>query len=553
MENEPIIEELNKKTNNEYKFMLKSALLKQDADFCVIEIFYRDGVILSDEKKQEFSEILNGILPKKFKYEFKFIKNFISTDRIEGDFKNIMDKSFPSISYSLQSVETQEYLFEISVVIDRLSYQHAIQKNLCFMIEKELKNRYEDYEFKCVISEGEVFKEDEKELLKQNYKEDEVDIFEPRKIEVSEKEILLGEEIVGPACYIKDKTSPEENVVLCGKIKGLREIVIKRKQKENIEDKTTEKSSESEENSAEENQETTSNNEKSEENGTKYQRKMFKWTLEDFTGNVSAVFFSNKENQPVFEKVADGMSVIARGKLEIDKYSGDLSFVVKDLSVCKLPEKFEEVIIYKKEKPFYEFVEPEKYVEYKQDDLMSFMVEETVPPLLADKTYVCFDFETTGLHFEAGDKIIEIGAVKIENGKITQKFMSYVDPEKPIPPESSAISGIVDSDVAGAPKDYEVLQDFYKFTRGATLIGYNNINFDNVFLIGQGKQCRWDFASNPTDDVYRYAQKYVHGVKNYRLGTIAAKLGVTLDNAHRAVFDALATAEVFIKLAKMIN
>ena len=92
------------------------------------------------------------------------------------------------------------------------------------------------------------------------------------------------------------------------------------------------------------------------------------------------------------------------------------------------------------------------------------------------------------------------------------------------------------------------LQDFYKFTRGAIIIGYNNINFDNVILIGQGKKCRWNF-DNETADVYKYATKFVSGVKNYKLGTIAAKLGVTLDNAHRAVYDALATAEIFLKIA----
>ena len=539
MENEKLIEELNARTNNEYKFMLKSALLKQNADFCVIEIFYRDGIMLSNEKKQECSEILKSILPKKFKYEFKFIKNFVSEERIEVDFKNLMNKSFASISYKLKSVNKNENKFQIDATIDTLSFEHAVQKNLSKLIENELKNRYEDYEFECKFQEGEVFKENEKELLKNNFKEEEVDIFAKRKIEVTEKEVLLGEEIECPASYIKDKKEPEENVVFCGKIKALKDIVIKRKPKQNSEEK--------------ENNEETAQNSENEEIQSKYSRKMFKWILEGFTGSVSCVFFSNKENQSVFEKIADNMSIIVRGKLENDKYSGDLSLVVKDLSLCKLPEKFEEVIIYKKEKPFYEFVEPENIVTYKQDDLLSFMQVEEVPPLLAGKNYVCFDFETTGLHFEAGDKIIEIGAVKIENGKITQRFMSYVDPEKPIPPESSAISGIVDSDVAGAPKDYEILQDFYKFTRGAILIGYNNINFDNVFLIGQGKECRWDFASNETDDVYRYAQKYVHGVKNYRLGTIAAALGVTLDNAHRAVFDALATAEVFIKIAKMIK
>ena len=145
--------------------------------------------------------------------------------------------------------------------------------------------------------------------------------------------------------------------------------------------------------------------------------------------------------------------------------------------------------------------------------------------------------------------MVEIGAVKIVNGKITEKFVSFVNPDgKHIDEGASATTGIYDEDVADAPKDYEVLQDFYKFSRGSILIGYNNKNFDNAFLIGQGKKCRWNF-DNENKDVYRLVQKYVRGVKNYRLGTVAEKLGVVLDNAHSAVYDALATAEVFIKIA----
>ena len=73
-----------------------------------------------------------------------------------------------------------------------------------------------------------------------------------------------------------------------------------------------------------------------------------------------------------------------------------------------------------------------------------------------------------------------------------------------------------------------------------------------MFLLGQAKVCRWNF-DNPTEDVFKLAQKYVQGVKNYKLGTVASKLGVTLDNAHSAIYDALATAEVFLKIAESID
>lgn len=559
MEMEPFIAELNKKTDNEYKFSLKSAILHSSADFCVVEILYKDGIMLNKSQKDNLEQLALEILPKSFRYEFSFIKNFISEERITEDVNTFMEGNFPSVTYTLESVILENKKFEITLKIDNLSLEHTKQKNLNIIIEKYLKSLYEDYEYKCNYSGEDVYCENEVELLKQNYSEEEVDMLSLRKIEVSDVIELVGEMPENSACYIKDYKSPAEDIVFCGKIKSIKPIVIKRKPKSTTDvglEENQQELTNSDENitniikeSAEMKEEIKSNDDK-EEIG--YQRKLYKFVLEDFTDNVSCVFFSNKENQSKLEKLEVGSEVIVKGMLEDDKFSGGVSMRVKEIAYCKLPETFEEFIVYRKEKPFYEFVEPEKVVMYAQDDLASFMLKEEVPKHLQNKTYVCYDFETTGLHFEQGDKIVEIGAVKIENGKITEKFMTYVNPEKHIPEEASKISGIVDDDVKDAPIDSQALQDFYKFTRGAILTGYNIINFDNVFLKGQGKACRLNF-DNDCEDVYRYAQKYVHGVKKYNLGTIAAKLGVTLDNAHRAVYDAMATAEVFIKLCKLME
>ena len=564
MEIEPFIVSLNEKTNNEYKFSLKSAVLDSSADFCVIEILYKDGVILGKDKKDEIVKIATEILPKSYKYDFVLVKNFISEERIFEDVEIYLNKNFPSINFVLESVKRTDIKFDIKLKVDNHSMEHANQKTLNRTIENYLKSLYEEYEYACRFEGDEVYSENSIELLKQNYKEAEVDLYEFRKIEVSDKITLVGEDIVDNACYIKDFNTPIEDIVFCGKIKDIKPIVIKRKPKQEVkEEQETDKNTteetleESNENITEEVKEAAEileeiNEPVEEKEQTGYQRKLYKFTLEDFTGGIGCVFFSNKENQAKLEKLEAGSEIIVRGALEDDKYAGGVSMKVKGIAYCKLPETFEEYIVYKQEKPFYEFVEPEKVVMYEQNDLTNFMDEEVVPKHLQNKTFVCYDFETTGLHFEQGDKIIEIGAVKIENGRITEKFMTYVDPEKPIPAESSAISGIVDSDVQGAPIDNEALQDFYKFTRGAILTGYNILNFDNVFLRGQGKANRYNF-DNECEDVFHYAQKYVHGVKNYKLGTIAAKLGVTLDNAHRAVYDAMATAEVFIKLCKLME
>jgi len=348
---------------------------------------------------------------------------------------------------------------------------------------------------------------------------------------------LIGEFEEGiKADYIKDKTNVEEKITICGTIRTIKDKVIKRKQSK---DKDTESDSSVQDAVEGESQD-----------DTKYQRKLYRFTLADFTGEINCVIFSNKETQSKLEKLEAGSKIVVSGDLEEDKFFGSNVVKVKKLGYCSFPEIKEEYIEYRQEKPYYEFVEPEKIVTYSQDSLLDFSAEKKVPKYLQGKRFVCFDFETTGLNYSSGDRIIEIGAVEINNGKITEKFLSYVNPERTIPKEASAVSGIVDSDVMGAPTADKVLQDFYKWTRGAILIGYNNINFDNIFLIGQGKQARWNF-DNETDDVYRWAQRYVKGAKNYRLKTIAEKLGVALDNAHRAVYDALATAEVFIKINEL--
>lgn len=580
---ETIIDLINQITNNDYKFLLKSATLDESADFCLIEIFYRDGIILDKEVKQKVEDKILEVAPKKYTYKIIFIKNFISEERVAGDIREFMDGNFSAIYYKLEKVNAEAMNFNIEMTIDKMSYDYAIQKNLKNLIESKLKKMYEDYTFFVKLEQGVVYKKDEKQELINSYKEEEVDEGLFRKIDVTDIVPLVNNEITGSARYIMDKKKPEDNVVLCGKIKAIKSIVIKKKPKaeevENPEnnaetlslekeDEVASKENVGSETSADErskldknvNSENLEQTEKSseketekEDDTTKYERKLYKWSLQDFTGQIGCVFMSNKENQPKLEGLADETEILVCGKIEKDNYSGDTVMRVHDISLCKIPEDLKEYIVFKKEKPFYEFIEPEPLIIYEQDNLMNFAEEKEVPKYLQNKTFVCYDLETTGLHYERGDRMVEIGAIKIENGKITEKFGTYVNPNgKHIDEKASETTGIYDSDVENAPKDYQVLQDFYKFTRGAILIGYNNVNFDNTFLIGQGKACKWNF-DNPTEDVFKYAQKLVHGVKNYKLGTIAEKLGVVLDNAHSAVYDALATAQVFLKLAENID
>ena len=136
---EKLIEELNKQTNNEYKFTLKSATLTKAADFCMLEILYRDGIMLSAEKKEELKNIILSIVPKEFKYDVSFIKNFISEERIENEFKEYMKNHFPSVFFTLNSVNKDNMTFYISLLVDNNSYAHTKQKNLKTDVEKFFK------------------------------------------------------------------------------------------------------------------------------------------------------------------------------------------------------------------------------------------------------------------------------------------------------------------------------------------------------------------------------------------------------------------------------
>lgn len=536
MESELLIDELNRFTNNEYKFELKSAVLNSMADFCVIEIFYRDGILLESGKKQEFETLMLGVLPTRFKYEFRFVKKFISEERLETEICDYMKKNFPSITYKINSIFLDNVTYKINLSVDELVYEHAVKKHLKDKICEYFKSNYEDKNFECEIQVGSIVNINNNEKFI-GFENDESDDSKLRKIDVSEIVEYVGEKIETSADYIKDKISPEESIVVCGKIKTIKSIIIKNKPKKEDEKKKSSKKAKKD-NGVDENSE-------------KYEKKLYKWVLEDFTGDLSCLFMSNKSNQSKLEKLEAGSEIIVRGSLAEDRFDNGLSLTVKDICYCKLPETFEEKIVYHKEKPFYEFVKPERIVTYHQNTLLG-EIEDDVCDYLKNNKFVCYDLETTGLSYESGDRMIEIGAVKIENGKITENFATFVNPEKHIPERSTEINGITDDDVKSAPKDYEALQDFYKFTRDCIIIGYNNNSFDDVFLIGQSRRCRWNF-DNKTNDVYKIAQKNVKGLKNYKLGTVAKALGVVLDNAHRAWYDALATAEIFLKIAKYVE
>ncbi len=243
-----------------------------------------------------------------------------------------------------------------------------------------------------------------------------------------------------------------------------------------------------------------------------------------------------------FEELKEGEYVVAFGDTEM--FNDKLSFRVRRVSLCTPKHTKERKIEYKKENENYIFVKPEQYISLEQSNL--FEQEEKVNDFLLNNDVVVFDFETTGLESSVNE-IIEIGAVRIVKGKITETFSALIKPKQEISQEITNITGITNEMVKDSLSIEQVLPDFYKFTRGAVLSAYN-IAFDYNFLYAISKKMNYNFDNRQIDTMY-LARTKLPGIKNYRLKTVATELGVTLDNAHRAVYDAVATAEVFIKLS----
>lgn len=182
------------------------------------------------------------------------------------------------------------------------------------------------------------------------------------------------------------------------------------------------------------------------------------------------------------------------------------------------------------------------------------MAQDIAAMPLARLPCVVFDTETTGLSPET-DEIVQIGAVRIINGRRVEgeRFETLVDPGRPIPPASTRIHGIDDAAVAGAPDPQEAVRDFCRFAEGAVLVAHN-APFDLAFLRRHARAAGLELGHGVLDTVLLSAAVYGPGVP-HTLDAIAERLGVPIDPAlrHRALGDAMATAEVLLRLLPILE
>lgn len=285
-----------------------------------------------------------------------------------------------------------------------------------------------------------------------------------------------------------------------------------------------------------------------EKTGEDEEKLRFSLSISDGTGFLRTTYFPKKATVEKVRELKTGDGIVLIGSNE--EFKGNQSFKASKINLGQMPENF--TPIERKGKPvpkFYHDVFPEPYVDYTQTNFFDSIQK---PSALTQNTFVVFDLETTGLNNQPAmgkmDKIIEIGAVKMVNGEMTEKFSTFVACDERLSKEIIDLTGIKDEDLVGAPTIDKAIADFFKFTDGAILVGHN-VMFDYRFVQYYGEQNRFMFDKKLLDTL-TISQEVLRGeLSNYKLNTVADYYGFSF-NHHRAFDDACVTAKIFTELIK---
>lgn len=166
--------------------------------------------------------------------------------------------------------------------------------------------------------------------------------------------------------------------------------------------------------------------------------------------------------------------------------------------------------------------------------------------------FVVFDLETTGAKVPRC-RITEIGAYRVRNGEVADEFKTLVNPETPIPPFISNLTGITDEMVCDAPKFADIAHDFLNFIGDSILVAHNS-GFDMRFLNSEiGRVFGGYKMANPCLCTVQLARKLLPDIVNHKLKTVAEHYCIDLVNHHRASADAFATAHIFVNLLAKLS
>ncbi len=323
---------------------------------------------------------------------------------------------------------------------------------------------------------------------------------------------------------------------------------------------------------------------------TKTGRIILTFFITDYTSSIAVkCFLRDKDKDTVLENVKKGLYCKVRGEATMDPYAKEVVIMARDINKLTKIERMDTAeekrvelhmhttmssmdaitsaskIVERAAKFGHKAVAitdhgvvqafPDAQIAAKKNNIKviygveGYLADNGTPIVLNgneesfDDEYVVFDLETTGFSSK-NDKIIEIGAVKLKGGEIVDSFSSFVDPEMMIPYKITELTSITQNMVDGKPKISEVLPKFIEFVGDAVLVAHNaafDVGFIKKNLADMGMDLK-----NPVMDTVPLARYLYPELKKVKLNQVANHLGISLDNHHRAVDDAKATADILV-------
>lgn len=461
---------------------------------------------VSEEEKSLILQKIKRFIPDFFqKVNLSVVKIVADGELVAREIISYLSSSHMSVSHSVSfkdvSFRALSEGYEYTLSLDSDIYGYFSDNLVCEDISKHLEEYFCGRFIGKIVDTGKT--KFDSSILKDKVNSADYETIKCRRYDVKDVVKLWGEDISGRPIYIADSELVSGNVTFAGKI-----VAINKKE-------------------------------------TKTGKTFYVIDIDDTTGVISGRVFMTKEKEKKMEKLNVGSHIIVHGDLSL--FNGSPSFKIDSLSYCEFPSDFKMQERESKSVPSeYSIVFPEQLVEVTQSFLFS--NEKPVEECLKGQTFVVLDIETTGVHYTEGDKITEVGAVKIVDGKIVDKFQTLVNPGVKISQEITNLTGIDDEMVKDAPPFEKVIPDLFKYVDGAYIVAHN-IEFDYKFIKYCAKESGYVFK-NKGIDTLAFARETVKGLKNYKLNTVCGHFGIEFLH-HRALSDAHATAKMFLELVSI--
>lgn len=514
-----LLKSINDKENNKYsQLKLYNVIYDENKNLATLRFVYNYDSFTDSDRKRIQAHV-EEYFKQAFKVKTKFKKYFIDEDIITVSLLNYIQNSFFGIAKDIDKnnikVKKQDYGYKVAFTCDTPIYNYLIAANFIekstAFINKIMFDKIEIFLHEKSSNTTDILETRSTKLLKK-YTED---IISDERIKVSPSNVmnLIGKIEKSKEVYLPEgQVFQSDNITIGGYVNYFTQNKYLSKQKDS--------------------------------NGKQIEKDYYTFELSYNDSAVRAIYFPRKNDVEKIKVLKNNKCILVNGILEGD--DDRLTLKARNIAFASLPQikKKEETQSFKDVNDSYQLIHPQPYQVVEQQFL--FAENTVVSNFLKDNTFIVFDIETTGFD-HVKDEITEIGAVKIINGEMVESFTTLVKPKQSIPKEVVDITGITDSMVKDAPSIEEVMPDFYKFCDGAILVAYN-INFDYKFINHYGLKSGYKFKNKQIDAMY-LARIGIPGLKRFTLKDAVTKLGITLTNAHRAMFDTVATAKLFLALS----